>query len=207
VRFVFNNRGSYWHDAWNFLTVVLSGLVLGLLGGILFAVIGWLSSLMKALIGPLSLVTQCLPIIVMVPILGRLFGYHPRTIVVIAGLIAFFPALVFTSRGLSSPPAGSEDLFTVFGASRWRQFRMLAAPASIPFVLLSVRLAVIGSVIGALVGQWILGTRGLGYRLALAQLTYHTADAWGSALITVAISIALFAITSSLCTRAAERFE
>jgi ABC-type nitrate/sulfonate/bicarbonate transport system permease component len=207
LSFVAENLSGYAHDAWSFLVVVLSGLVLGVLVGLLLAVVSWSLSLLRALLGPVTLVTQCLPIVVMIPILGRIFGYAPRTIVVIAAIIAFFPAFVFTSRGLSSAPPGANDLFVALGATRWRRFTKLAVPAAVPSVLLSVRLAVIGSVIGALVGQWILGTRGLGYRLALAQITYQTADAWGAALTTVMISITLFAVTSSLVAKASRRFE
>jgi ABC-type nitrate/sulfonate/bicarbonate transport system permease component len=207
MRFVLDNKGSYLRDAWDFVVVVVTGTLLGTAAGVVLAVTGWLSSFVRSLISPLSLVTQCLPIVVMVPILGRLFGYEPRTIIVIAAIIAFFPSLVFTSRGLTDSPPGSDDLFTVLGANRWRRFRLLAGPAAIPHLLLSLRLAVIGAVIGALVGQWILGTQGLGYRLALAQSTYRTADAWGSALLTVAVSILLLAVTTAASTRAAERFE
>lgn len=207
VRFVADNKTSYLADAWDFLKVVLVGTLLGAAGGVGLAVIGWLSPFVRSMISPLSLVTQCLPIVVMVPILGRVFGYEQRTIVVITAIIAFFPALVFTSRGLLTSPGGSEDVFTVLGATRWRRFRLLAAPSAIPHLLLSLRLAVIGAVIGTLVGQWILGTEGLGYRLAVAQSTYRTADAWGSALLTVAVSVLLFAVTAWASARAAKRFE
>lgn len=207
LSFIKANLGGYWSDAWYFIAVVIAGLVAGVSVGVLLAVLSWSLSLVRGLIGPVSLVTQCLPIVVMIPILGQIFGYSQHTIIVIAAIISFFPAFVFTIRGLSNTPAGASDLFVAFGATRWRRFTRLAVPSAVPSVLLSIRLAVIGSVIGVLVGEWILGTRGLGYRLAVAQITYHTADAWGSALTAVVISIILFAVTSAAAATAAKRFE
>lgn len=207
LSFIKANPGGYWSDGWYFVAVVIAGVAAGVTAGVLLAVSSWAVFVVRAVIGPVSLMTQCLPIVVMIPILGRIFGYSQHTIIVIAAIISFFPSFVFTVRGLSNTPAGAADLFAAFGATRWRRFTRLAMPAAVPYVLLSIRLAVIGSVIGVLVGEWILGTRGLGYRLALAQITYRTADAWGSAITAVVISIVLFAITSAAATRAARRFE
>src|SRR4051794_23353923 len=90
VTYMRDNPGAYWSDAWSFLKVVVEGTVLGVAVGVVLAALSWSLSLIRATVGPISLVSQCLPIVVMIPILGRIFGYHPHTIVIIAAIVAFF---------------------------------------------------------------------------------------------------------------------
>ncbi len=207
MAYIASQPGGFALNAWHTVEVVLGGMLLGVAAGVLLASASWFSTTAQAMISGPVLLTQCLPVAVISPILARVFGYNTSTIVIIAALIAFFPVMVFTTSGLLAVPTGSADLFTVLGATRWQRFIRLAAPAALPRTLVSLRLSVVAAVAGAMLAQWIMGTNGLGYRLIVAQVSYRTAEAWACSAISIALSVVLFSLVSSLCRLASERFE
>jgi ABC-type nitrate/sulfonate/bicarbonate transport system permease component len=207
VDYLSSNATSFISDAWQTIEVVFGGMLLGAVAGALLAGLSWFSPFTRAVISGPALLTQCLPIATITPVLARVFGYNTSTIVIITALIAFFPVLVFTTSGLRQTPAGSEDLFIVLGARRWQRFVRLAVPAAVPRILVSLRLSVVGAVAGALLAQWIMGTNGLGYRLVIAQSSFRTSEAWSSSVVAIALCVVLYALTSALCRLASDRFE
>jgi len=207
VAYILDHPGSYVSDALNTASIVLLGLAVGTVAGVALATVSWFSVVARSAISAPTLITQCVPVATMVPLIARVFGYNQRTVVLIAALIAFFPVLVFTSAGLRATPPGTGDLFSVLGASRWQRFRLLAVPSGVPRLLLALRLSVVAAVVGAMLAQWIMGTQGLGYRLAVAQASFRTSEAWGASLVAVLVSVTLSMCASALCRAATRRFD
>jgi NitT/TauT family transport system permease protein len=205
--YILKQPGTYLTDALATLLIVVGGLVLGSIAGVGLATISWFSNFARATISGPALITQCLPVATMVPVLARVFGYNQRTVVVIAALIAFFPVLVFTSSGLRSTPPGADDLFRVFGAGRKQRFFHLALPSAFPRMLVALRLSVVAAVVGAMLAQWIMGTEGLGYRLVIAQVSFRMSEAWGASVVAILLSVVLYTAVSGICRMAQERFE
>lgn len=207
LHYLAGNAGSFLGDAWSTIEVVVGGLVIGTVVGLLLAALSWFSDILRAIINGPALLTQCLPVATITPVLARVFGYGTSTMIVITALISFFPVLVFSMAGLRRTPAGSDDLFVVFGASVWQRFWRLAAPAAIPRTLVALRVSVVAAVAGTMLAQWIMGTSGLGSRLIVAQSSFRTAEAWASSLVSIALSVLLYAAVSALGRRASERFD
>lgn len=205
--YILQQPGVYLTDALATLLIVAGGLLLGTVGGVALASLSWFSHFARATISGPALVTQCLPVATMVPVLARVFGYNQRTVVIIAALIAFFPVMVFTSAGLRSTPPGSDDLFRVFGAARRQRFRYLAVPSALPRMLVALRLSVVAAVVGAMLAQWIMGTEGLGYRLVIAQVSFRMSEAWGASVIAILLSVVLYTVVSAVCRAVQDRFE
>lgn len=201
------NLTSLLGDAWQTTVVVVCGLMLGTASGIVVAGLSWFSDMLRAIINGPVLLTQCLPVATITPVLARVFGYNQLTIVLIAAIIAFFPVLVFTSAGLRATPPGADDLFAVLGAGRWQRFRRLAVPSAIPRLLVALGVSVVAAVAGAMLAQWVMGTSGLGARLVVAQASFRTAEAWACSVIAIVISVVLYAAVSALGRRATERFD
>ncbi|MDY7105619.1 MAG: ABC transporter permease subunit [Actinomycetota bacterium] len=207
LRYIADNPGSYFADAAATIWIVVCGLTLGAVAGVVLASASWFSPLLRSAISGPALITQCLPVVTMVPVIARVFGYNQRTVVLIAALIAFFPVLVFVSAGMAATPPGSADVFRVFGARRWQRFRYLAVPSAIPRLLVAMRISVVAAVVGAMLAQWIMGTSGLGYRLAVAQASFRSSEAWGASVVAIAVGVLLFGIASSLSRLAQRRFD
>ena len=204
--YLLSQPASYAVDAWQTLRLAGTGLTLGILAGVLGATLAWASPLLGGLVSPAALLMRTVPIMAMIPVIARILGYGPPTIIAIASLISFFPAFVFVRSGLQAVPPGATDLLAVLGARRWAAFRYLAAPAALPHLLIALRISAVTCIIGALVAEWLLGTKGLGLRLALSQFNLETRDTWAAASVAVAMSLALFALASYLERRGNDRF-
>ena len=198
---------SFVEDAAATVLVVAGGLLVGAVAGGLLATASWFSPVARAMINGPALLTQCLPIVTIAPVLASVFGYGTATVLVIAALISFFPVLVFSTAGLQRTPPGSDDLFRVFGASRRQRYIRLAVPSALPSLLVGLRMSTVAAVVGAMLAQWIMGSSGLGYRLALAQASFRTAEAWASSLVAIALSVVLNTVAAALCRVAQNRLE
>ncbi len=175
------------------------GLLIGMSFAVACAIVVWLMPLADALLTVPALLVQSTPIVALLPILARLFGYGEPTVVVSAAAIMFLPTFVIVGAGLRRSPAGSVDLFAALGASRFVTLRLLALPAAVPSMLTALRIAAANSVLAALVAEYLMGQAGLGTVFADAQGQLLTARAWSASLLATVLSVAAFA--------AAQRFE
>lgn len=207
LTYLVSNPTDFVRDAASTILVVAGGMVLGLIGGIALAVCSWFSPVARAMISGPALVTQCLPVVTISPVLARVFGYNTSTIVLIAALICFFPVFIYTSAGMRQMPPGSSDVFKAFGASRWQTLWRLALPSSISRILVALRVSIVSAVVGAMLAQWIMGTSGLGHRLVVAQAAFRTSEAWAASLVAIVLALVLYSLMAVACRRASARFE
>jgi len=82
----------------------LSGLTAGLILGLLLAIAGWRSQILSATISPAALLFSSTPVVCLIPLLARIFGYQSRTEFVTVAIMTFFPGFVFASKGLRTLP-------------------------------------------------------------------------------------------------------
>jgi ABC-type nitrate/sulfonate/bicarbonate transport system permease component len=183
-------------------TLILAalGLVLGMALGTMVAVLAWSSRVLSGILIPLGLIFSSVPVVALIPVLARILGYDIKTVLAIVVIISFFPAFVFTSAGLKSLPAGSDDLFKVLGASGWRRFVHLVLPSAVPNWMIALRLAAPPAVLSAMVAEFLMGSSGLGYLFRSAATDFQTDRAFGTSVVATVISVICF--TSAL---AAER--
>jgi NitT/TauT family transport system permease protein len=181
-------------------TVLLAalGLVLGVALGTGLAVACWLSRILAGLLTPLGLVFASVPVVALIPVLARIFGYDMRTVLAIVVIICFFPAFVFTGAGLRALPPGSDDLFRVLGAGTWRRLWLLALPAAVPEWTVALRLAAANAILAAMVAEFLMGTSGLGHLFHAARGDLAMERALGASLIATVISVACFLAASRL---------
>jgi len=178
------------------VAMALLGLCLGMLVGCTLAMLTWMSSILSGLLTPVALVFASVPVVGIVPILARLFGYGTGTVLAIVTIICFFPAFVFTSSGLRALPAGSSDLFTVLGADRWTRLRFLALPAALPDIAIALRMGAAHSILAATVAEFLMGVSGLGHLFEAARTTLDMVQAIGASAIAALISIAAFVLAT-----------
>jgi NitT/TauT family transport system permease protein len=181
-------------------TVLLAaiGLVLGMALGTALAVLCWLSRLLAGLLTPLGLVFASVPVVALIPVLARIFGYDQRTVLAIVVIISFFPAFVFTSAGLRALPPGSDDLFRVLGAGTFRRLRLLALPAAVPEWAVAFRLAAANAILAAMVAEFLMGTSGLGHLFHAARTDLAMERALGASAVATVISVLSFLGASRL---------
>jgi NitT/TauT family transport system permease protein len=119
---------------------------------------------------PYLVALQTLPKIAIAPLLIVWLGFGLTSKVVIAALVAFFPILVNVIVGLKTVDASKLDLMRSLDASRWQTFRYVTFPNALPFVFAGLDIAIVFSVLGAIVGEFVGSQRGLGNLI----LQFHT---------------------------------
>jgi len=188
----------YLHATLQTLALASAGLCIGMAIGCGLAMLTWTSALLSGLLTPVTLVFASVPVVAIIPILARLFGYGIMTVLVIVAIISFFPAFVFTSSGLRSVPAGSADLFHVLGARTAARLRMLALPAAMPDIGIALRVGAAHSILTAMVAEFLMGTGGLGRLFEVARSSLDMTQAIGASAIAAALSITAFVLATRI---------
>ena len=187
------NTGRYVEPTISTLTVAAVGIVGGTLMGVTLASLSWFARTLSGIFTPIAVVIRSVPIVAMIPVLARVFGYEQRTILVITIAISFFPTFVFVSSGLRATPPGSADVFAALGARRMTVFRRLALPSAVPNGLIAFRLSAADCVLAALIAEFLMGTQGLGHVFQDTVGDLDMLTAWSAAIVATILSVAFFA--------------
>jgi len=205
VRDIVAHPGVYlWPALWT-LGFAVAGLAAGLLVGIMLAVAAWRSQILRGTISPAALLLSSTPVVCLIPLLARIFGYRSRTEFVTVAIMTFFPGFVFTSRGLRELPPGSRELFATLAASRRQQLLWLAIPSALPTIAVALRIGAAYSVMVTMVAEYLMQTGGLGNLFALTSQAFATERAWGASLVAMALSVATYTAAGAVEQRVRER--
>jgi ABC-type nitrate/sulfonate/bicarbonate transport system permease component len=194
-----------WPTLWT-LGFALAGLAGGLLIGLVLAVFTWSSRLISGVISPVALLLSSTPVVCLIPLIARIFGYSNGTELVAVLVLTFFPAFVFTASGLRRLPPMSDELFTAFAARRRKRLWLLALPAAIPSIAAALRVCAAYSILVTMVAEYLMQTGGLGNMFALMSQEFQTARAFGASLLAMILSSALYMIASAIEVRIRSRF-
>jgi ABC-type nitrate/sulfonate/bicarbonate transport system permease component len=205
ARELIHNPSQYVQPALHTLAVALFGIFAGLLCGLLLAIFTWLSKVFAGLSIPLALLLTSVPVVCLIPILSRVFGYDDRTVFVTVIILCFLPGFVFASAGLKALPPMSEEYFFVQGAGRWDRLWRLALPAAVPRLAVALRVLAVQSVLAALVAEFLMQTGGLGFLIATSTADLAMDQALAASFVSVAIALFLYG-AASLLQRAVLRY-
>jgi NitT/TauT family transport system permease protein len=172
-------------------TVTLKEIAIGFFLG---SLIGFLAGMLLALWRPVSRVTypfvvafQAIPKIVFAPLFIAWFGYGQASKIVMAVVISFFPVLINTKVGLETVPEESIRLMRSLLATRLQVFRKVSLPHALPIIFAGVQTALTFAVIGALVGEFVGASSGLGYLLNLYNFQLRIDSAFAVIVVLAAI--------------------
>jgi NitT/TauT family transport system permease protein len=152
------------------IETTLLALVAAVVVGTLLAVIMSQSRWLEIAFFPYMIALQVTPIIAIAPLIVIWVSNIKLGLLICAWLVAFFPIVANTMTGLKSADHSLEDLFQLYGASRWQILWRLRLPAALPYFLTGLRIAGGLSLIGAIVAEFCAGTGGQGSGLAFQIL-------------------------------------
>jgi NitT/TauT family transport system permease protein len=158
--------------------------------GVLLGAACWRVRLLGDVLEPYLVTLYAMPTLVFYPVLIALFDIGWGPIVAIAALMVLIPVTLGTMVALRSVPAVLPKLGRSLNCSRWQLYRKVLIPAATPLVFPSVRLGFIYAVIGAIAMEFILASRGLGYRIGLHYREFDIAHMWGLILVVTVLTIA-----------------
>jgi NitT/TauT family transport system permease protein len=170
----------------------LAGFAIAIVVGVgLGTLLGKLRWLEQAL-NPFVVATQVVPKVALVPLFILWFGFGITSKVVIAAVLAFFPILTNTVLGVKSIDAGHRDVMDSLNARRWDTFWNLELPSALPYILTGMEVGIVLATIGAVVGEYLGGSEGLG-SLAVATLNALQVDTlFAVILLLTLIGLALY---------------
>jgi NitT/TauT family transport system permease protein len=194
------NSGELWAATKLTLESAAAGFGLAILIGTAGAVVMSQAKALERSFYPYAVMLQTVPVVAIAPVIVLWFGYGQKSVIVISLIIALFPILNNTLLGLLSTERNQLDLFRLHDAGRLAQFFKLRLPGAIPNIIAGLRVSAGLSVIGAIVGEFIIGSGGseggLGVKVIFAQSKLDTELLFAEVLAATALGFAFFLIVS-----------
>jgi len=179
---------------WQTLQEMILGLALALVTGVTLAALLDLSPWLRRALYPLLIISQTIPILALAPLLIIWFGFGIMPKVLIVALVCFFPIAVNTADGLSAAEPELLSLLRAMGANRRQIWAKVRLPASLPYFFSGLRIAATYSVIGAVIGEWVGASQGLGIYMLRSANAFKTPQVFSTIAISSVISLILFAL-------------
>ncbi|HEX9270484.1 MAG TPA: ABC transporter permease [Candidatus Limnocylindria bacterium] len=177
------------------LRVFVAGLAIALVAGIALGILTGRSRLALNLLDPWVSALYSVPSVALVPLIAVAFRYQgeaPRIATVV--LFAIFPILINTQQGVRNVDAGLLEVARAFHTSERRLWRDVVLPASLPFILAGVRLAIGRGLIGMIISEFLVGLRGLGYLIIQYQNVFRIDRMFVPVIVVAALGVALMGL-------------
>ncbi|MGH9243616.1 MAG: ABC transporter permease [Acidimicrobiales bacterium] len=172
----------------------LLGFLAAAAAGILLAIVIARSALMERLLYPYLNIIRVTPVIAIAPLLTIWFGHGKVPMVIVAALIAFFPIVVTTALGLKSVDPDLMSLMRLLNASKSQTLFKIQLPNALPYIFSAFRISAPLAVIGALVGEFVGASEGLGYLLVTARGRIDTSTVFLMTVLAAMLGVVAFAL-------------
>jgi len=170
----------------------LGGFLLGNLVAIAVATLFVHNRRLQEIFFPVVVMFNSIPVVAKAPILVLLMGNGVEPKIAIAALVCFFPTLVNSVRGLEAVNPQAMELMRVLSASKREIFFKLRVYSALPYLFSALRIAASMSVIGAVVGEWIGATQGIGAMIIQATYNFDSALLYAAIVMSAALSGSFF---------------
>ncbi|HSW26709.1 MAG TPA: ABC transporter permease [Burkholderiaceae bacterium] len=176
----------------------LGGFLLGNLVAIAVATLFVHNRRLQEIFFPVVVMFNSIPVVAKAPILVLLMGNGVEPKIAIAALVCFFPTLVNSVRGLEAVNPQAMELMRVLSASKREIFFKLRVFSALPYLFSALRIAASMSVIGAVVGEWIGATQGIGAMIIQATYNFDSALLYAAIVMSAALSGTAFMVVVAL---------
>ena len=188
-----------WSFYWANIKVTLSEAAWGYLWGNLLAIgLALLVLIVPLLEKPamqLGIVSYCIPVIALGPILQIIYnGGTPK--IILAALFVFFTTLVGMMVGLRSAEPVMFDVVRGYGGGRVAELRKIRIRAALPSLFAALRIAAPAAILGAILGEYMGGESGIGIAMIASQTSYQVNRTWGLALVAGLLACLAYGITA-----------
>lgn len=200
VKAMIDNWGLIAEGTWITFTSAATGFILAIIFGMLGAIVMSLSKPLERSFYPYAVLLQTVPIVAVAPVIVLWFGYNQTSVIVIAFMIAVFPILNNALLGLASADRNQLDLFRMHHANKVVEFVKLRFPGALPHIFGGLRISAGLSVVGAIVGEFIIGSGGekggLGVKVIFAQVRLQTDLLFAEVIASTLLGFVFFVVVS-----------
>lgn len=159
-----------------------------------FLYLPWL----EALLVPWLVMIKNVPFVTIASILIITLGDSPAPKVIIVILVCFFSILANLIKGLKSADQVLLDRMKVLSASQWQIFARVRWPSALPYYIAAHEIAFTGSIIGAIVAEWMFARRGLGFLIVRAMMQYRADKVYAVTIIASTLAIGAYLLVKLL---------
>lgn len=174
------------------------GYFIALLFGFLVAIPVAYSRLVEEAVFPVLVTVQVIPKIALAPLFLVWLGFGLAPKIAIAALIAFFPIVVNTVKGLRSVEQEMIQWMRSMGAGPWEIFTKLSLPWALPYILAAMKVSIGLATVGAITGEFVGTDRGLGYVILRGMVNVDTAYMFAGLISVSILGITLYMLVAAL---------
>jgi NitT/TauT family transport system permease protein len=183
--------GSLWRDTYITGLETLLGFFVGNLFGTVIGLSLWYSRFVSRVVEPFVIALGSIPIIALAPIIIIWFGTGLISKVAMSTLSVVIVALVTSYKGAVGVDPDQINLMRTLGASKFQIFRKLVVPASLTDIFAGLKLTVGFALIGAIVGEFMSSSEGLGHAIFKAGSLYVIPKVFAALVVTIALALFL----------------
>ncbi|MFF4187425.1 ABC transporter permease [Streptomyces sp. NPDC001691] len=194
-------QGSLWEQIWYTLYEALLGWILGVTGGVVLGITLGRIRFLADVLGPYIKVLNAIPRIVLAPVFLIWFGLGPASKVASAVVLVFFPVFFNAFQGAREVDRNLVNNARILGASNRRVTLQVVIPSATSWIFTSLHVSFGFALIGAIVGEYIGATKGLGLLVAASQGTFNAAGVYAAMAILAVVAL----LTEGLLTFAERR--
>ncbi|MFF4490175.1 ABC transporter permease [Streptomyces sp. NPDC001544] len=182
-------QGSLGEQIWATLQEALLGWVIGVVAGVLFGIALGRIAFLADVLGPYVKVLNSIPRIVLAPIFVIWFGLGPASKVASAVVLVFFPVFFNAFQGAREVDRNLVANARILGASDRRVTLQVVIPSATSWIFTSLHVSFGFALIGAIVGEFIGATKGIGMLVAQSQGTFNAAGVYAAMVILAAVAL------------------
>ncbi|WP_129306142.1 ABC transporter permease [Streptomyces sp. L2] len=182
-------QGSLGEQIWATLQEALLGWVLGVVAGVVFGIALGRITFLAEVLGPFIKVLNSLPRIVLAPIFVIWFGLGPASKVASAVVLVFFPVFFNAFQGAREVDRNLVANARILGASDRRVTLQVVVPSATSWIFTSLHISFGFALIGAIVGEYIGATKGIGLLVAASQGTFNAAGVYAAMVILAVVAL------------------
>ncbi|ROQ77953.1 ABC transporter permease [Streptomyces sp. NBC_01260] len=182
-------QGSLWEQIWYTLYEALLGWVIGVIAGVLLGIALGRVRFAADVLGPYIKVLNALPRIVLAPIFLIWFGLGPASKVASAVVLVFFPVFFNAFQGAREVDRNLVANSRILGASNRQVTLQVVIPSATSWIFTSLHVSFGFALIGAIVGEYIGATKGLGLLVAASQGTFNAAGVYAAMVILAVVAL------------------
>lgn len=172
------------------------GFLIAIVLSIVLAIIMDRFSLVKKALYPVLVISQTIPTVALAPLFIIWFGFGALPKIIVVVIVCFFPIVISIVDGLEGVDKDLINHFKLMGASKLKIFLHLKLPYGMINFFSGMRIAATYSIMGAVIGEWLGGDKGLGVYMTRARSAYALDKMFAAIVIIVVISMAIFLLVS-----------
>lgn len=183
------------------LMETISGFFIGILAGFVAALFLHYFRLLTIWLLPLILISQAMPTFAIAPLFVIWLGYGLQTKIITAALMIFFPVTSAFYDGLQKTPREWLLLAQSMDASPWKTLYHIGIPAALPHLSSGIRIAAVTAPLGAVVGEWVGSSRGLGFLMLNANARMQIDTMFAALLILIILALGMYFFVDTILRR------